>query len=68
MLHTNHCEHPEEDFIESHAGCDIYVYDLYGETRYCVRWSSDGPDYSTNNFSLEGARKRAEELTKEETC
>ena len=61
-IHTNHCGNSEEDFIESYAGCDIYIYDCFGETKYCVRWSSKEPDYSTENFTLEHARKRAEEI------
>ena len=61
MLHTNHCEHPPENFVESHAGCDIHTYKCYitGETDYCVRYGSEGGDYYSAR-TLEDARRKAE--------
>jgi hypothetical protein len=61
MIHHNHCEHPKEDFIESHAGCDIHVYKcITGETHYCVRYGSEGGDYYSSVRTLEDARRKAE--------
>lgn len=60
-LHTNHCNHPLENFIESYAGSDIYVYDSVanGSRYYCVRHSSEGHDYTSIIRTLEEARERA---------
>lgn len=60
-LHVNHCNHPEEDFIESHAGSDIYIYEApYIGRCYCVRHSSEGHDYTSIIRTLEEARWWAE--------
>ena len=68
-LHVNHCNHPPEDFIESYAGSDIYIYEspfvgIYDSPfvgkRYCVRHSSGGHDYTSIICTLEEARKFAE--------
>ena len=59
-LHINHCNHPEEDFIESYAGSDIYLYESpqIGWC-YCVRHSSEGHDYTSIIRTLEEAREFA---------
>ena len=62
MIHKNCCNHPAEDFIESHAGCDIHVYTQFGERHYCVRYGSDGPEYSSSARTLDEARTRAETI------
>lgn len=56
MLHTNHCQHPMEDFIESHAGSDIFVYDSDGKQYYCIRHSSEDSDYTSLIRTLDEAR------------
>ena len=59
-LHVNHCNHPEEDFIESYAGSDIYVYESPFIGRcYCVRHSSKESDYSSPFSTLADARRWA---------
>jgi len=59
-LHVNHCNHPEEDFIESYAGSDIHVYESpYIGRCYCVRHSSEGHDYTSSIRTLEKAREFA---------
>jgi hypothetical protein len=60
MLHTNHCQHPMKDFIESHAGSDIFVYDSDGKQCYCIRHSSEDSDYTSSIRTLEQAREWAE--------
>ena len=60
MLHTNHCNHPIEDFVESHAGSDIFVYESLGRQCYCIRHSSEDSDYTSSIRTLEQAREWAE--------
>jgi hypothetical protein len=60
MLHTNHCQHPMDDFVESHAGSDIFVYDSCGQQCYCIRHSSEDSDYTSSIRSLDEAREWAE--------
>jgi hypothetical protein len=59
-LHTNHCNHPIEDFVESHAGSDIFVYESLGRQCYCIRHSSEDSDYTSSIRTLEQAREWAE--------
>lgn len=56
MLHTNHCQHPMEDFIESYAKSDIFVYDSDGKQYYCIRHSSEDSDYTSLIRTLDEAR------------
>lgn len=64
MLHENHCNHPAENFIESHAGCDIFTYtdSVLGQL-YCVRHSSEKSDYTSSVPTLDAARRWAEMRT-----
>ena len=59
MLHTNHCNHPIEDFVESHAGSDIFVYESLGRQCYCIRHSSETVITQVQS-TLEQAREWAE--------
>jgi hypothetical protein len=65
-LHENHCNHPPEDFIESHAGSDLYAYEspILGRC-YSIRHSSEESDYSSSFSTLADARWWAEVRAKE---